>query len=69
MNQSQVSLILLLVIVAEVLFLIFYDRVYFGLYIDIAVVILLFVAAYLGYRYLEISNKMPVRVTEIKNME
>ena len=59
----------MLVLIAELVFLIFYDHNYFAVYIDIVVVCLFVTASYLAYRYFQITRKMPVRVTPMKTVD
>lgn len=67
MNISIQEVIFGSIIIFEVIILITYDHNYFGTYIDMVILGLVLISAYMAYNYFQITKKMPQRLTKIIN--
>lgn len=65
MSENIYSVLLILVIIAEVVLLSLYHREYFREYMDAVITVLFFLALYFFFQYLNIAGKLPARVTQI----
>lgn len=65
MSEKIFSVLLVLVIIAEVVLLALYHHEHFREYMDAVITFLFFLAAYFFFQYLRISGKLPTRVMKL----